>query len=233
MSSHEIQCKLLLLNGPPGSGKDTVASAIKNYGQMKGLDVRNVVVKKLAAPIKSAYPALLGLTNSAELDQLKDEEYLGVPRGIRKLQIALSEDVMKPLFGQDIFAKILTRSVRCLRKEVLCIISDTGFTNEFKYLFYRTPRINFLTLRLSRGNTSFDGDSREYITPTTDDEAKRIIDVDNNTPIRESIDGYIDLIARNLDIPYDATRLDVMSIYNFQLRNRQLNELSTTDRGKG
>lgn len=231
--AYEIKCKLLLLNGPPGSGKDTVANAIKNYGQMSGLNVSNVVVKKLASPIKSAYPALLGLTNSAELEPLKDEVYLGVPRGIRKLQIALSEDVMKPIFGQDIFVQVLTKSVRCLRKEVLCIISDAGFTNEFKYLFYRTPRINFLTLRLSRGITSFDGDSREYIKSANDDEAKRIIDVDNNEDIKNSLDGYIDLIARNLDIAYDPIKLNAMSIYNFQLRNKQLNELSGSNHSKG
>ena len=223
MTKPEIQCKLLLLNGPPSSGKDTVAKAIKNYGKAKGLDVSNVVIKKLAGPIKSAYPSLLGKTNSEELDLLKDEEYLGVPRGIRKLQIALSEDVMKPLFGKDIFAQLLTQSVRCLKKEVLCIISDCGFTNEYRYLFYRTPRNNFLTLRLHRGNTSFEGDSREYIKGDGDYKTNRIIDVNNDENIRESIDGYIDLIARNLNINYDVTKIDINKLINFQLRNRDGN----------
>ena len=218
----QIRCKLLLLNGPPGCGKDTVATALKNYAQQKGLNVRNVVIMKCAAPIKAAYPSLLGRTNSDELDLLKDEEYLGVPRGIRKVQIALSEDVMKPIFGQDIFARILAKKVACLHSNILCIISDCGFMTEYKYLFYRTPRNNFLTLRLSRGNTTFEGDSRSYIHEGFDAEQlkqHRIMDVNNDIDIKSSVDGYIDLIARNLHIDYDIMRLDLSNIYEFTALN--------------
>lgn len=237
-SQYEVRCKLLLLNGPPSSGKDTVARALKNYAVMRGLKARNIVLMKLADPIKNAYPSLLGKTNSAELDLLKDEEYLGVKRGIRKLQISLSEDCMKPLFGQDIFAKILTKRIACLHSDVLCVISDTGFTNEYKYLFHRTPRNNFLTLRLHRGNTTYEGDSREYVHGDVDIDLLpqyRIKDINNDFSITESIDGFIDLIGRELDIEYNIEKLNLDNVFEFHRLNqpRNFSDFPARNRSKG
>ena len=208
----EVQCKVLVLNGPPSSGKDTIAKAIKNYAIQKGLGIHNVVLEKFATPLKRVYPALLNKTNLIELEHLKDEEFYGVERAIRKLQIGISEDVMKPLFGKDIFAKLLVDRIKHLRKDNLCVISDCGFNEEWRYLYYRCAKENILTVRLTRNGLNFLGDSREYIIPPGERTDFNVIDYNNEIKIQDAIDGLLIVIAEHYGFEYDVTRLSVSSL---------------------
>lgn len=208
----EVQCKVLVLNGPPGSGKDTIAKAIKNYAIQKGVNIHNVVHEKFATPLKRAYPALFNKSNLAELEELKDKEFFGVERAIRKVQIGISEDVMKPIFGKDIFAKLLVARIKHLRKDNLCVISDCGFNEEWRYLYYRCAKENILTIRLTRIGTTYFGDSRSYIMPPIESADFNVIDYHNEIKIQDAIDGLLIELAEFYGFEYDVSRLSVSSL---------------------
>jgi hypothetical protein len=143
--------KLLLLNGPPGCGKDEVAKIATKCGyQFTHL--------KFSAPLKEATCALLGKTEEQlELEKRSD------PR-IRKVQIALSEDVIKPLYGKAYFGHFLGNA---LPPHGNVIVSDSGFNEEATAL-RQTLGDREITYRaelwhIYRPGCSFKGDSRSWV----------------------------------------------------------------------
>ena len=117
---------IILLNGPPGCGKDTIAKIIKKKIGSKDY--------KMSRPIKQAFGALFGLQGELlhemiegefkDVAQWKDSQY--TPRDVL---INLSEDFMKPRFGKDIFGQSAVNFLQRLSFTHLTI-SDTGFNAE-------------------------------------------------------------------------------------------------------
>jgi len=167
--------KFVLLNGPPGCGKDTATSHLIPY-----LNFRHL---KFAAPIKRMVAALLECSAS-RLEEIKDrpnrmlryENYLttrdDTPRG---LLIALSEELLKPRYGNSYFGNVLW-SEACISPSELFVVSDCGFQAEVERLIDNAGKANCLLIRIHREGCDFANDSRSYL----EDGLCKTIDVHNN-----------------------------------------------------
>lgn len=157
--------KFVLLNGPPKCGKDTAVSHLIPYLHFHHL--------KFAAPIKRMVCALLNISMK-ELEEKKDEPYhmLQLANGailaeygtIRQLLIHLSEKVLKPLYGEHFFGKVLWNDAKSTT-EKLFLVSDSGFLPEANYLIDKAGVKNVLVLRIYREGCTFENDSRSYWNP--------------------------------------------------------------------
>lgn len=143
--------KVLFLNGPPGCGKDEVvriADKLPFY----------FMHRKFAAPLKVAACDLLGCTLQ-ELEEMKRSD----PR-VRTVLIALSEKVIKPLYGHEFFGR---RLAMAMPSSGNVIVSDSGFTvelKEFKEALRRREIKTKLRLwRIERPECTFANDSREWV----------------------------------------------------------------------
>lgn len=173
--------KLILLNGPPRSGKDTAASILYDYiGNCEDSETFWLPTKeKLSEPIKRAFCGLLELDLEADgnlpepynTDKEKVIPLLGV--SARQWQIDFSEKFMKPLYGNDIFARLLWQSIdeceatKDSDEEWFYIVSDCGFQIEVDTLLHNCAPEDVLLIRLERAGCSFEDDSREYVTATS------------------------------------------------------------------
>ena len=153
---------ILLLNGPPGSGKDMAATFIR-----KDIGADKCVDHKTKRPLVDIFQAMFALTdmqvhNMCETPQ-KDvaQEMLG---GItpRECLIDISERFIKPKYGERFLGETLARRIN-LSSGIFATVSDTGFTEEVYPLIKRFGHTNLFCIQLLREGYSFENDSRSYI----------------------------------------------------------------------
>lgn len=161
--------KILLVNGPPSSGKDTVGKICKELVP----DCRTV---KMSRPLKCGAAALFyalhgdleGEVHSAcvEDDYYEDQKDEPLPRFFgktpRDVWKSLSEDWIKPQFGKDFFGNLLTARIDKMPEEFI-VVTDAGFVEEVEPLIERFGAENIALVRLSRKGCDFGQDSRGYI----------------------------------------------------------------------
>lgn len=158
--------KVIMFNGPKGSGKDSAAM----YAQIHVLHSTSMHTK-MAHPLYNAIQYLFGL----EIDQWEylynnmKETPLPLLNGMspREALIWLSEEVVKPKFGSEFFGKIAGRT--CLNffeqeNDGIVLMSDAGFNDEVRELVGMVGSERCYLIRLCDGN-DFSGDSREYVDP--------------------------------------------------------------------
>lgn len=158
--------KLILLNGPPQSGKDFALRELRHHFSPR-LTFRH---DKFSIPIKLAFAALMQkqISRDGHVAYYEDNKEEIIPTfGIsyRQWQIDFSEKFMKPLYGQTIFAKLLLQRQE-LRRETpnyLCIVSDCGFQVEADTILQNWSPDDVLLIRLNRFGCDFSKDSREYV----------------------------------------------------------------------
>jgi len=167
--------KILFLNGPPGCGKDTVANILIN-----DIQIPRMLTGKFAAPIRTAAKHFFGFSTDEELEKAKRETPL-----IRKFMIGWSEDLIKPIFGKDWFAK---RAANIIYGSSFSwnrwVISDAGFQYEVddfiktitELMSKRNESVEFELWNISRTGCNFKKDSRETVSITEG----RVIEIKNN-----------------------------------------------------
>ena len=156
---------IYLLNGPPGCGKDTLANELQSIIPYS----KNI---KFSSPLKKAVQGLyLGGSETLmkELDQpgRKDEPTeLCLGRSLRQVQISLSEDYMKPQYGQSVFGHLLATNIREEIKRGIntFFVSDSGFVAEAEVICNEFGPENVTIIRIHRQGKTFNNDSRGYIT---------------------------------------------------------------------
>lgn len=163
---------LFLLNGPPHSGKDTVADYLC---ELLGMDRVRAQHCKFAEPLKAATVALLGVFNGrlpgtdwGRYDPVKDEPHPDCfGKTPRQVAIAVSEELCKPLWGQGFFGELAAREIKdSLDYTDVFVFSDCGFQPEVDALLLNLPKDHEWTVHLwhiYRPNTTFLGDSRGWI----------------------------------------------------------------------
>lgn len=123
--------KYIILNGPPSSGKTTIARELTTYLQRAG----NVTMQdSFAMPLKHFIATALG-EKYQEMDKEKIRPELN---GIssRRFLVDLEENYLKALYGQDIFARwLMHRSLKNAQKKPDYVIIDDGrFKEEMEAL---------------------------------------------------------------------------------------------------
>lgn len=151
--------KVIILNGPAGCGKDTLARALVEMGFAKGTTrFKNPMFNiALAALGPDAYHDFLdGYDDRARKE--KPEDFLnGLSR--RQFMIAISEQFVKPVFGDDYFGKYLSGNLPD-GGEVF-VVSDGGFASEVTPIVAAGHDVQIV--RLHRDGYTFIGDSRGYL----------------------------------------------------------------------
>ena len=82
------------------------------------------------------------------------------PYSPRDAMIHMSENVLKPLFGKDVFGIMAAKSL----EDGVNIFSDGGFAEEVQCLLDEVGVDNFMLIHVTRKGCSFEGDSRDYVT---------------------------------------------------------------------
>jgi hypothetical protein len=159
--------KIVLLNGPPRCGKDTVATYLeKEHGFYH---------TKFAKALKEGVHAILRLGTFDVMnrftphphdyyEQFKDTqmpEFLGYTP--REGYISLSEEYMKDRFGKSIYGDLLLPELLGVNNDKI-VVSDSGFFGEMIPILNHRKKFEIVLVRITRPGTSFEGDSRSYVT---------------------------------------------------------------------
>lgn len=192
--------RILLLNGAPRSGKDTIATMLKNRSSS------TIHIEKFATPLKLTVPLIYNVSREKwekELDTPRNKdlacnEFFG--KTPREVQISLSEDFLKPLHGKTIFGELLVRRINNLIKKNdldSIIVSDSGFYHEAKEVvdFFGADTVELW--RVHRDGCNFSKDSRGYI--NLHEDGVTIYDIQNN--------GSLDDLRLLVEPLYDAFNL--------------------------
>ncbi|YP_009965920.1 ATP-binding protein [Escherichia phage SECphi27] len=152
---------IIILNGPPGCGKDTIAAYLTGH--------RYPAVKaSFKQPMFDIAFSMLGVYRYDEfMDLYNDREQKEKPQVIlggkspRQFMIWISEDVMKPVFGEQYFGRRMVEEINEMYRDLAVVISDGGFPEEIKPLVKAGHEVHIC--RLHRDGFTFAGDSRDYI----------------------------------------------------------------------
>lgn len=160
MSHKPVPHFVVFLNGPPGSGKNLAAATV-----MRHFNARHY---KMAAPLKKTLAAMFNIAPDMATELFETplkEEPCELFNGMtpRQALIDLSENYMKPTFGEDVFGRIAVRSLPLPCAARLTVISDSGFEVEAVPLVKRFGARNCALIQIIRDQCTFDGDSRSYI----------------------------------------------------------------------
>ena len=151
--------KVIILNGPAGCGKDTLARALVEMGFAKG-------VASFKNPMFNIAMAALGQDAYREFldgydDRARKEKPEGFLNGLsrRQFMIAISEQFIKPVFGDDYFGKYLAGNLP--DGDEVFVVSDGGFASEVAPIVAAGHDVRIV--RLHRDGHTFEGDSRGYL----------------------------------------------------------------------
>lgn len=149
----------IALNGPPGCGKDTVATILGRLISRYGYGVNQT---KLADPIRyMAYAMTGGKYGDSEYDDFKLRTHPPYQRTGRQLMIDVSERFMKLEYGKAIFLELLLQRCSRFSAGVIHVISDAGFQHEVNHLVALGHEV--VTVNIIRPGCTFDNDSRQWI----------------------------------------------------------------------
>lgn len=177
---------ILLLNGAPRSGKDTVAKILKNMASTV------IHLEKFAMPMKRSLPLMYSVPwdvwekdlDTAENKDLPCPQFFG--KTPREVQIALSENFLKTMHGKYVFGHLLIRRIEFLKERKITetvVVSDSGFKEEAVKLIEHFGAEKITLWRINREGCNFKNDSRGFISLM--DYGVPCYDIFNNTTLTE------------------------------------------------
>lgn len=148
----------ILFNGPPGSGKDEACEFLKmNYG-FKHLQIKEALFIETANHFGVSLEWFMSDYNDRKEKETPRNELRGLSK--REALIYTSEEVIKPLHGNDYFGRKTAEKMDSVSS--YCI-SDLGFFEEVIPVINTVGQDNVCIVQLYREGCSFSSDSRGYI----------------------------------------------------------------------
>lgn len=152
--------RVILLNGPPRCGKDTLAAMVQ-----RRLGAQVCTIHKFAEPLKIGGAAALNIPLDVLEARYKESPLPGMEVTWRDYQISMSEEWYKPRFGKYIFGEL--QKWRILRDpRPVIVISDSGFTYEAKPLVDLFGVERCFVVKIDRPDHTYAGDSRDWFDET-------------------------------------------------------------------
>lgn len=162
--TNKRQATILLINGPPGSGKDTIADMVYSLFMIHPSG-GSAMLRKFADPLISALQIQEGYARKVYYEVSKR-----LNPAIRERAIMLSEAVIKPEHGDGVFGAIAAaRAAEDIAAgHRMVIFSDSGFAAEIKAFIHMLESLTWRGIpvhiwSVHRQGTSFQGDSRERV----------------------------------------------------------------------
>lgn len=206
---------VLIMNTPPGAGKDTLAGdddwcrrigdmLLADYQIDKGgpfsCDVEHISFKSGMFDILSSVLHVgLDFDDANEFydryyDRCLKEQPWDKIGGMspRQLMIFLSENFIKVVFGKNVFGKFSARlasSYVYAAGGTVCVFSDGGFAEEVNEVVKTVGAENVYVLQWEAEGCSFDNDSRRYLSPNEIIDGVRFVKLARN-PKDGDIDGW-------------------------------------------
>lgn len=150
--------KVLICNSPPQSGKDTFVKYLaKKHENVQHLEFKEKLIKLVCE--------IYSITRK-QWDEIYTNENKEIPSGIftglspRQALIHVSEDIIKPHFGNDYFGKAASK---LLKEHKLNMFSDGGFYDEILEVVKIAKPENTLLLEFKRDGCNFSKDSRGVV----------------------------------------------------------------------
>ena len=146
--------KVIILNGPPGSGKDVIAEQLVRTGCQQ---------RSFKTALYPAVASVFGLTVDAVIKACADRSGKDSPSSLfkglspRQALIHVSEDRVKPVLGDSYFGHCLAATIHT----GMYIVSDGGFASEIKPILQAGHKV--CIVHLYREGCTFQNDSRRYI----------------------------------------------------------------------
>lgn len=154
---------LIILNGPPGVGKDTIGEKLAQYLSCSMLSFKEPMWEIARAFLgEGKFKTFVELYNNRETKEMP-QEYLG-HRSPREFFIWISENICKPAFGQEYFGERMLEIYSQVARDNPCsasVVTDGGFPREL-FPFVKEGHQVFI-VRLHRKDYTFAGDSRSYL----------------------------------------------------------------------
>lgn len=163
-------CKVVILNGPPNSGKDAIAAYFKQFNGVHHKEFKKPIFDIALAVAQIGRDEFFKVYNDRALKETPDPRLFN--RSPRDHLIHTSETLIKPVYGTEYFGEVFASSL----KEGLNISSDGGFIEELQPTIRKVGKENVLIIRLHRDGSNFDNDSRDYLYNTGCYE----VDIDND-----------------------------------------------------
>lgn len=183
---------VIILNGPPGSGKDTIADFIAAEFNAEHLR------------FKTKLYAITALVNNLDFDMFMEiatdqntKDSVKLARGLtaRQLIIETSENVIKPYYGKDYFGNDVGDSILKSDKS-LFVVSDGGFPEELTSLIRvgKLSHSDVVIVKLYRNGHNFDNDSRTYFDESLLHKDIKVITFVNNLELYHMYDAIKQLV---------------------------------------
>jgi len=155
---------IIIFNGPPGSGKDEAAEYFKQHG-LKHFSFKQELFKETIAFFKVNEEWFMKGYEDRSVKEKPEKLLNGMSR--RDAMIHVSEDIIKPRYGQSFFGDILASGVDA---DTNCVISDGGFIEELNPVINKVGTENVILVQLTRDGCDYSTDSRRYFDGTVCDE---------------------------------------------------------------
>lgn len=159
--------KIILVNGPPGSGKDTIGWDIMEWINDNAYPMMGYIsIEKLALPLRKIVFALA--EGELDIEQDKDKQVMFGGLTPRKIMQSASEDWLKRLAGPNVFAELLSQRIDTHYviydhiEHHYVVVTDCGFQTEVDYIVDKYGEDNVYLIRMMREGCNFIGDTREF-----------------------------------------------------------------------
>lgn len=184
--------KVVLFNAPPKSGKDTIANALINRVKL-ARKTENFPIEKLE--IKDTLRGMACLLTQASADHYDVTKDIPLElikgQSLRELMIAMSEEFVKPRYGHDFWVR---RTIADMWQGGLYLVTDMGFQVELNTVVKEVGAENVIVVHVHRPNTSFKGDSRNWVSTP---HGIPVLVIVNNSTVEDATDQLQDfLIAK-------------------------------------
>lgn len=152
---------LVGFNGPPYSGKDTLARMLADHMDSQQVVVP-VMVVALSMPLRRIAYQMVGQTYTpATYPIFKETIFPQFGCSGRQLMIDISESFLKLKYGKSILAQMLLDELKDFHG--VALIADSGFQCEIEPLADAVGPRNLFIVQVKRPECTFKSDSREWV----------------------------------------------------------------------
>lgn len=159
--------KVIIFNAPPQSGKDTCAEyccqflpSVHSRFKKPLIEMCSNILKVESTDFLRCYEKKKDFKGTIHINNSFTYHKEAFNLSIREFMIHISENVMKPTFGDMFFGLYAGQN---LNTEKWNIFSDGGFPEEIKGLCEYIPKENIIVVKIQRDGCSFENDSRGWI----------------------------------------------------------------------